>query len=344
MSTALHSGHVVRFGYRPNPPHTERFHARMHAQFGQGLADLIDGPDDDGDRYNYRALMACVENAGLGSKWLVNDRGTWRLNTYDQGPTNTCHGQANAMRLAIERGIEIVSRAAADDFRAMPAPEVLATGCEEIDGTIGSDYGGSGSGEMEGLERFGAGYALEIGSYDLTEGNAAGEDVAIWTRRCRQFLRQGLPAEVAAFGKNHLSQAHVRIETPQELWRALGHGYPCLICSDRAYESDRDDEGVIRTTGANWPHAMACSSRRTSAKHGRVYLIHNSWVPNWTGGPYWLDQPLGSFWAVEADVAKMLACHWQRRTTVKDSWIGTGAKGFKPRADELPIWVKLSAA
>jgi hypothetical protein len=338
MPTELHTGQIVHFGYTPNPPHAAALHARMQPLFG-AAHDLLAADDDDGDRYNYRPLVACLMAAGL-KKWLVLDGDSIRLNTYDQGDTRTCHANANGMRLALERAVAIVTAGIPEDFTAMPAPGVLASFCEEIDGSLGGDFGGSGSGEVEGLEKFGAAYELTIGSYDLSAGNAAGQDIAAWREQTISFLKKnGAPQEIRAFAKNHLSAAHLRIDTVSQAWAAIGQGHSLLVCSNRAYNAKRNEEGIIHTTGSNWAHAMCVSSRRTSPKYGRLYLVHQSWFPTWTTGPYWLDQPLGSFWITEDDLAIMLICRWSWRNTIRDSWISTGAQGFVRRADRLPDYV-----
>jgi hypothetical protein len=343
MSLELHNGHVARFGYTPHPARCERLHARCLAGGHRAMLErLTDAPDDNGDRYNYRPLVACLQLAGL-KQWLVSDDDYLRLNTYDQGDTSSCHGQARSMQLAIEHAIGIVLGGAAEDFLAMPAPEVQAAFAEEIDGSLGTDSGASCSGEVEGSEQFGVGFALAIGSYDLTQSNAAGQDIKTWQQRLLQFVKNGCPAEVRAWAKQHISLSHVRVETPEEAWAATGHGYAILCGSNISFDGSRNEEGVILRTGNDWPHAMCVSSRRTSPNYGRLYLVHQSWAPDWTSGPYWLDQPAGSFWIVEKDLAAMLTCRWSRRSTVKDSWISTGNVGFVRRADKLPDWLPMAA-
>ena len=56
---------------------------------------------------------------------------------------------------------------------------------------------------------------------------------------------------------------------------------------------------MIAATGHAWPHCMCITSRRTSTKYGRLYLFMQSWTPQWTSGPYFLDEPVGSFWISE---------------------------------------------
>jgi len=345
MTRVLHSGHVVKFGYSPNLEHAGELAVRMA---GQGLAiRMLADQDDNGDRYGYRSLVACLEAAKL-AQWLVRDEPFTRLNCFDQNQSNACTGHGRSMQIALEDAQQIVIAGRAETFCAMPAPEVQYPFGLMIDGTLGRDYGCSGSGIVEGSEKYGSWYELDVGGYpdDLAAGNWAGSTAAdeqritAWYQRIERYATHGVPAMIAGVAGEHKSSQHANIDTPALAWAVLGHGYPVLICSNISFEANRNEEGIIRMTGHNWPHCMVISSRRTSPKYGRLYLVHQSWFANWTSGPYYLDQPVGSFWIVEADLKQVLTCQWDRRTVVRDCWVSTGHEGFAARADQLPNWVK----
>ena len=153
-----------------------------------------------------------------------------------------------------------------------------------VDGTLGRDAGCSGSGIVEGSERYGTWYELDVpgDTDDLAEGNWAGSpDIPTWYQRIEQYASHGVPAAIAAAAAQHKSVSHANVTTVAQAWAAIGSSYPVLICSNIAFEAARNDEGVIAMTGHDWPHCMVISSRRTSTKYGRLYLVHQSW--SWTG-------------------------------------------------------------
>ena len=137
------------------------------------------------------------------------------------------------------------------------------------------------------------------------------------------------------------AESHANVTTVAQAWAAIGSAYPVLICSNISFEATRNEEGIIAATGHAWPHCMLISSRRTSPKYGRLYLVHQFWTPAWTSGPYYLDQPAGSFWITEEDLAKILVCQWDRRTMVRDCWTSApGIRALSPARNFLPHWVK----
>ena len=84
---------------------------------------------------------------------------------------------------------------------------------------------------------------------------------------------------------------------------------------------------------------MVISSRRTSPKYGRLYLVHQldagldqrALLAGPARGEL-LDHGDGSH--------SILVCQWDRRTVVRDCWTSTGPPGLYRRADQLPIWTK----
>lgn len=341
----LHSGHIVRFGYQPNHEHAGELRIRT-AGHEMALRMLAAQPDDNLDRYNYRMLVACLEASKL-SQWIVQDGNVTRLNCYDQGQSQACTGHGRSMQIAVEDAVDIVLNHQAEVFTAMPAPEVQYPFGLQVDGTLGHDDGCSGSGIVEGTERFGSWYEIDVpgNTDDLAEGNWAGSPyIAQWYQRIEQYATHGVPTAIAAAAASHKSQSHANVTTVAQAWAALGSAYPILICSNISFEANRNAEGIIGMTGHDWPHCMMISSRRTSPTFGRLYLVHNSWTPTWASGAYYLDQPEGSFWITEADLGKILVCQWDRRTVVRDCWTSTGHAGFVARGHQLPVWVTRAEA
>ena len=345
MSRVLsHSGRIARFGYRPNHEHAGELRLRT-AHHEMALRLLVNEPDN-GDRFNYRLLAACLQASRL-TQWLIQDGGYTRLNSYDQNQSNACTGHGRSMQIAVSDAADIVTRGQAEVFRAMPAPEVIYPFGLMVDGSLGHDEGCSGSGIVEGTERYGSWYELNVdGDTDeLAEGNWAGSpDIPTWYQRIEQYASHGVPAPIAAAASQHKSTAHANVTTVAQAWAAIGSACPVLLCSNISYEGKRNNEGIIRATGHDWPHCMVATSRRTSPTYGRLYLIHQSWELGWTSGPYYLDQPAGSFWVTESDLATMLVCQWDRRTVVRDCWTSAGHDGFTSRSAALPQYVKQAQA
>jgi hypothetical protein len=357
MSRVLkHNGRLARFGYRPNPEHRGELAVRTaHHLFALNM--LTSAPDDNGDRLNYRMVMACAKAAHL-SPWLTSADGTERLNSYDQNQSEACTGHGRSMQIALEDAATCVmagapGTAGAPVFKAMPAPEVQYAFGLEVDGTLGHDDGCSGSGIVEGSERYGTWYEMDVdldsqgdNTETLSQGNWAGTTsadvarIAAWYQRIERFATKGVPANVAAMAAQHKSVSHANVTTVSQAWAAIGNAYAVLICSNVSFEGQRNAEGIIGATGHDWPHCMVVSSRRTSPTYGRLYLVHQSWEIDWTTGPYYADQPAGSFWITEKDLQSILVCQWNRRTVVRDCWTSTGHQGFTARADALPQWVK----
>ncbi len=181
-------------------------------------------------------------------------------------------------------------------------------------------------------------------SDELTAGNWAGSpSLNAWYARIEAYATKGLPTAIATAAAAHKSKSHANVTTTDLAWAAIGSAYPVLICSNISFEGNRNEEGIIQATGHAWPHCMCITSRRTSPKYGRLYLVHQSWTPAWTSGPYSLDQPVSSFWISKKDLANILVCQWNRRTIVRDCWTSTGHEGFAARADQLPHWVRNAA-
>ena len=147
----LHSGHIVRFGYQPNHEHAGELRIRTAATM-KWPCGCWPQPDDNGDRYNYRMLVACLQ-AGRLNQWLVQDGDDTRLNCYDQEQSNACTGHGRSMQIAARGRRRHRAGRSVRRLQAMPAPEVQYPFGLMVDGTLGHDDGCSGSGIVEGTER-----------------------------------------------------------------------------------------------------------------------------------------------------------------------------------------------
>ena len=229
MSRIIHSGHVVKFGYAPNIEHAGELRLKTAAH-EMALRMLAAAPDDNGDRFNYRLLVACLQASKL-SQWIVEDGATTRLNCYDQGQSNACTGHGRSMQIAHEDAATIVLGGQAAVFQAMPAPEVQYPLGLMIDGTLGSDNGCSGSGIVEGSEQYGTWYEMDVAGCadELSAGNWSGSpSAAAWYARIEQYATHGLPAAVVTAAMAHRSKAHANVTTVQQAWAAIGSAYPDL--------------------------------------------------------------------------------------------------------------------
>lgn len=139
--------------------------------------------------------------------------------------------------------------------------------------------------------------------------------------RCRQWGDRGVPDDLEPECRKHKANCAL-VATTQEAKSALSQGYAIAVCSGVGYanQANRDADGFLRASGS-WGHCMAIIGYRAD-KGG--FLILNSWGPNWVGGPKGFgDEPDGSFWAKEADVARMLR--------EQDSYAVANADGFLKR-------------
>ncbi len=130
-----------------------------------------------------------------------------------------------------------------------------------------------------------------------------GLDLTNYDPRKGRDGRRGPPHEVIEVQKQHPVHDVTRITSVDEAADALANGYGISCCSGYGFASRRDEDGIARPRGS-WSHAMMWggldSRPETVRKHGgRLFLVVNSWGPNWISGPKRLGQPDGSFWILE---------------------------------------------
>lgn len=99
------------------------------------------------------------------------------------------------------------------------------------------------------------------------------------------------PDNLRAVGQSHL----MRTATEPEGWEAaadfLANGHGVNSCGGQAWSDDRDENGFSPTTNGGWAHSeayIAADWRPWVAQKYNVpalFLMLNSWGPNWNQGP-----------------------------------------------------------
>ena len=143
------------------------------------------------------------------------------------------------------------------------------------------------------------------------------------------------PANVQAFGRDHLIRTATRARTFTEVRDLLANGYGISSCGGESFSSQRGEFGVSSRTRGGWAHAMAYLAVDdrdvTKRKFGEpLVLIQNSWG-RWGSGDRNvfesdLEIPVGSFWARWSDIQNRYAVAlsgvngWPPQKF--DSWLG----------------------
>jgi hypothetical protein len=299
------------YGYVPNLAFTQQYAASLPCQ---SIGNLADG-DNGKDVFLYRALLLCLQNSPLASTWIKG-----RLCSYNQGNIGSCVGNAEALCLSLESALDIVERGEPEEFKFMVAPESCYANAREMGNMLGGGAGASGAGAAKGSTQLGCLYQTKYPSIDLT---------TYTVEHCSQFGRSGIPAELKPIAAEHKLQSSYLVKDANEAWTIIGAGTPINQCSNVGFKGNRDDEGYIAQNGS-WSHSMCICGRRTSAKHGKCFLIANSWGETWASGGLYLDQPPGYFWAAFDDV--------NRAIRQNDSFCKVDMDGFKRRNLEWGNW------
>jgi hypothetical protein len=288
MSSSIRSR---SFGWIKQPAHYDAYAATLPA--GEDFWDVLRARDDGRDCYSYRALVMCLEDARRDD-WLFEDGGCQRIRTIDQGNIGSCVGAADSKRGSYMAALDIFLRLDINErFAGMTCPEVCYGLSREAAGMLGGGDGSTGYGMAQANTGMGSIVQGVYGSYDLSKYTV---------NQCYNFGRRGVPAEIKKLCAEHKYGEYLRVDTAEKAWLCAGAGLPFNQCSGVGWEGTRDADGAIRRRGS-WNHSMCCgAARRTTAKGRKLILIDQSWYPGWTSGPYWQDQPEGSFYADLDDV------------------------------------------
>jgi hypothetical protein len=293
------------YGYIPDVAFTQQYASTLPYQSIGNLA-----ADDDGrDVFLYRALVKCLQNSPLASVWLKDGK----VRSYNQGNIGSCTGNAEALCLSLESALDIVERGEPQEFKWMVSPESCYGASREVGGNLGGGAGSSGGACAKASTTIGCLYQTTYPSIDLS---------TYTVEHCSTFGRSGIPADLKPIAAEHKLQSSYLVKDGNEAWSIIGAGSPINQCSGQGWKGNRDDEGYIAASGS-WSHSMCICGRRTSQKHGKCFLIANSWGDSWTSGGLYLDQPAGYFYADFNSVDKAIRSG--------DSFCKVGMNGFVRR-------------
>jgi hypothetical protein len=313
----MSTGETQNFGYFPHPEETEQFVATLPRSYWE-QADLLVAADDNRDALNYRALVALLKQQN--SPWVRDVDGSIRLVSRNQGPAGTCVGFGTCTTCDVVAAADIAVRKEPESWMAMFAADALYAIGRHASGDLGRGDGSYGSAAAKGIREWGTVHQLVYDKIDLREYDY---------RRARSWAATGVPNEIRQLCGEHKFNSTIRIESIEQAWSLIGNGYAFNMCSGLGFQGNRDKEGAIAQRGG-WSHSMAVTSRRTTESGRRLFLVHQSWGDNWTGGPYWQDQPLGSFWADWEAIA--------RGIRGRDCFAYAGYQGFVQRDMHWDNW------
>lgn len=228
------------------------------------------------------------------------------------------HGTRNAVDLS--RAVEIAIKGEPEGFYVKGATE----------GIYGSrGHGGQGM-SCSGAARF----VTQTGGLLLRKDYTAefGHDLSEYNNSYKLGMgwgRGGVPDDVLEEARKHQVATASMVESTQEAADALANGYGLSVCSGYGFSSERDANGVSNRRGS-WSHCMCIAgvddTEETKRKVGsRIFLIQNSWG-KFNDGPKHLNQPDGSFWIVERDMAGMIGA--------RGTFAFSNVDGFPPQ--DLP--------
>lgn len=265
--------------------------------------------------------------------WLAEDRVRGRrMPTWDQRQVGSCvsFGTGRAVN-------DLVMQLAAAGRIDAPATDVAT---EPI-------YGGSrievGGGRIRGDGSVGAWAAEWLLKWGvILRGVYGPEDLREYSEdRCRRYGSRGCPDDLEPVARQRPVKAAAMAKTPQELWDAIGSGYPGQTCSIQGFATQRE-EGFLRPQG-RWGHCMEVRGRVIARRNGRdvrAFIEQNSWQRNWlSGDPYCTDAvtgqrielPEGCFLIDWDTMAGMLA--------EEDSFVFSAIDGFPKREPEELPWL-----
>jgi len=284
-----------QFGWIKNPPGFRAYAATLPT--GDDLWEKLRAADDGGDRFWYRALRLSLGNNG---RWLKQRGSFLVIRSYQQGDIGSCVGNGNAKVLSYIAALNVWHRQLAEEFRGMFSPEWLYYAARKQGGMLHE--------RMDGATGYGAAKAA-IADGALVQGRYGNVDLSEYSvATCRAFGNgRGIPPEAITEAAKHKCGQYLKADTAEKVWLAAGAGLPLNLCSSMGFESmRRDEDGAIEPRG-RWSHCMCGGAARYTTKKGRkLVLCDNSWGDDWAKGPYFGDQPEGSFY-VDLDVMGEMA-------------------------------------
>lgn len=138
----------------------------------------------------------------------------------------------------------------------------------------------------------------KYGKYDLSKYNS---DLG------SSWGRSGPPKDLIEAGKVSPVKTVSLVHSIDDVLDLVYNGYGLTIASNFGFTNKRDKNGICKRSG-NWNHQMSIVGADDSGQRDKdpLFLIQNSWGPNWVGGPRVLDQPEGSFWVYAETLLGMI--------------------------------------
>jgi hypothetical protein len=101
-------------------------------------------------------------------------------------------------------------------------------------------------------------------------------DFTIYSEKTARLLGvKGCPADLIPLAKEHPIQTVALVKTSDEVWAAIGNGYPVPICSNVGFQSPLVN-GFCAPSGS-WAHCMEIRARFIHPTKGKCFVIQNSW-------------------------------------------------------------------
>jgi hypothetical protein len=228
----------------------------MPADFGRIAQGVMNAADDDHSVFFWDA-----EQKVLGKV----------LGAWNQNPAGTCvsFGWGRDVQDLI---LGQIANGAAEEWPGHEVATEPIYGGSRVEvghGRAGRGDGSNGSWAAQWVTQWGILFRQPYGQYDLSVYSVP---------LSRKWGSSGVPAELEQLAKAHPVKTAAIVTTADQLWAALGNGYPVPICSNVGFES-HPKEGVLEPSGT-WPHCMACRGRFVHKTAGKCVVIQQSWGDN----------------------------------------------------------------
>ena len=146
----------------------------------------------------------------------------------------------------------------------------------------------------------------------------------------RQWGNSGVPAAAQTEAKLHPIKTVARVNSANDVWTAIGNGYPVACCSNVGFNGRLPADGIMSPNG-QWPHCMEVRARFEHPTKGRCFIIQNSWG-NYLGHGPLIDykQPDGTAGKMQCPEGTfgVTAASMDRITAGRDSFAMSSFVGF----------------